>query len=97
MTPSRFLLKAAQRGAALMRSGPIADAAAPKDRAIRRLGEIMEAQRKTVGLSEGGRRTKTGLSKNPVITLAEIGVDKNLAHQARKFAALPEANSRGVG
>ena len=32
---------------------------------------------------------KTGLSKNPAITLAEIGVDKNLAHQARKFAALP--------
>jgi len=51
----------------------------------------MEAQRKMVGLSEGGRPTKTGLSKNTVITLAEIGVDKNLAHQARKFAALPEA------
>jgi hypothetical protein len=51
----------------------------------------MEAQRKVLGLSEGGRPTKTGLSKNPVITLAEIGVDKNLAHQARKFAALPEA------
>jgi hypothetical protein len=32
-----------------------------------------------------------GLSSNPRITLAEIGIDKNLAHQARKFAALPEA------
>jgi hypothetical protein len=28
--------------------------------------------------------------KPGAITLAEIGIDKNLAHQARKFAALPE-------
>ena len=35
-------------------------------------------------------KKKRGLSKNPRITLAEIGVDKNLAHEARKFAALPE-------
>jgi hypothetical protein len=68
----------------------MADAAALKDRATRRLGELIEVQRKTVGLSEGGRPRKTGVSKTPDITLAEIGVDKNLAKQARKFAALPE-------
>jgi hypothetical protein len=62
----------------------LADAAALKDRATRRLGEVMEAQRKTVGLAKSGRPTKIGLSKNPNITLAEIGVDKNLAHQARR-------------
>lgn len=68
----------------------MADAAALKDRATRRLGEIIEAQRKTVGLAKAGRPAKIGLSKNPNITLSEIGVDKNLAHQARKFAAMPE-------
>ena len=38
----------------------------------------IEAQRKTVGLAKAGRPTKIGVSKTPVITLAEIGVDKNL-------------------
>jgi hypothetical protein len=52
----------------------------------RRIGDCLQH---AVGLPEAGRPTKTGLSKNPAITLAEIGVDKNLAHQARKFAALP--------
>jgi hypothetical protein len=65
------------------------DAANLKDRATRRLGELMEAQRRTVGLAKAGRPQKIGLSKNPNITLAEIGVDKNLAHQARTFAAMP--------
>jgi|HubBroStandDraft_6_1064221.scaffolds.fasta_scaffold2221303_1 hypothetical protein len=51
----------------------------------RRIGDCLQH---AVGLPEAGRPTKTGLSKNPAITLAEIGVDKNLAHQARKFAAL---------
>ena len=58
--------------------------------ATRRLGELMEAQRKTVGLAKAGRPAKIGLSKNPNITLAEIGVDKHLADKARKFAALPK-------
>jgi hypothetical protein len=61
----------------------MADATALKDRATRRLGELMEAQRKTVGLAKGAAE-KRGLSENPRITLTEIGVDKNLANQARK-------------
>src|SRR5262245_26328455 len=39
-------------------------------RATRRLGELIEAQKQTVGLSRGGRPTKTGLSENPVFAHA---------------------------
>ena len=35
-------------------------------------------------------RTKTGGKNPPVIVLAEVGIDKDLAKQARKFAALSE-------
>jgi hypothetical protein len=37
--------------------------------ATRRLGELMDAQRRTVGLSEGGPPTKTGVPKTPLLTL----------------------------
>jgi hypothetical protein len=67
-----------------------ADAAEIKMRAERRLGEMMQAQKETVGLNQGGR-PKTGVSETPVsekpATLAEAGVDKNLAKKARKEAA----------
>jgi hypothetical protein len=49
----------------------------------------MDAQRKAVGLAKGAAE-KRGVSDTPRITLAEAGIDKNLAKQARKFAALPE-------
>src|SRR5262245_21465670 len=65
------------------------DATEIRRRAERRLGEVIEAQRQTVGLSEGGRPKKTGLSKNPVSpTLADAGIDKNLAHRARRAAEM---------
>lgn len=69
------------------------DAAEIRIRAERRLGEMIAAQRETVGLNEGGRPTKTGSQQNPVSfpTLAEAGIDKNLADRARKLAAIPEA------
>jgi hypothetical protein len=60
--------------------------------AERRLGQMMKEQKKTVGLNSGGR-PKTGLSDNPVSfkpTLAEAGIDKNLAHRARGLAAMSE-------
>ena len=50
----------------------------------------MELQAKTVGKAKGGGpgRGKTGVSKTPVFTdpptLAEAGIDKNLAKAARK-------------
>jgi len=61
-------------------------------RAERRLGELMAAQRDTVGLAPAGR-PKIGLDDNPIskpVTLAEAGIDKNLADRARKYAAVPE-------
>jgi hypothetical protein len=62
-----------------------------RKRAERRLGELMKAQKATVGLNKGGRPSKkTGLSENPVSekpTLVEAGIDKNLAHKARTEAA----------
>jgi hypothetical protein len=67
--------------------------------AERRIGQMMQEQKKTVGLNAGtagrGRPKKGGLSKNPPKkdahpTLAEAGIDKNLAHKARKAAAKSE-------
>ena len=67
--------------------------------AERRIGQMMQEQKKTVGLNTGaagrGRPRKGGLSKNPPKkdarpTLAEAGIDKNLAHKARKAAAKSE-------
>lgn len=61
-------------------------------RATRRLDQLRQAQKKTVGLHEGGR-PKTGLSDNPVLkpTLASQGIDKNLANQARTLGALSDS------
>jgi hypothetical protein len=67
--------------------------------AERRIGQMMQEQKKTVGLNTGtagrGRARKGGFSKNPPKedarpTLAEAGIDKNLAHRARKAAAKSE-------
>jgi hypothetical protein len=78
-----------------------AEAAVLKLEAERKLGQLMAAQKATVGVNKGGR-PKTGLSDNPVseaeadiaetkpATLAEAGIDKNLAHQARAAAAMSE-------
>jgi N6-adenosine-specific RNA methylase IME4 len=68
------------------------DAAEIRMRAERRLGELIAQQRDSVGLNQGALPGKTGLKANPVLderpTLAEAGIDKNLAHRARTFAAL---------
>jgi len=73
-----------------------ADAAAIRMRAERRVGQMMEAQKKSVGLAKGGKphqrkQKSTGGSKPPVKpTLAEAGIDKDLAKQARKLASLDD-------
>ena len=68
-----------------------ADAVEIRMRATRRLGQLMEAQSETVGLSEGGRPPKTGVSDTPVLpTLASQGIDKNLAKQARALRDVAE-------
>ena len=68
------------------------DAAEIRIRAERRVGELIQNQRASVGLAVGGRPYQsTRFSGNPVRkpTLAEVGVDKRLAHRARKLAEMP--------
>jgi hypothetical protein len=63
-----------------------------KARAERKLGQMIQEQKETIGLNKGGR-PKTGLARNLVSTkptLAEAGIDKNLAHRARRQAAKSE-------
>jgi hypothetical protein len=68
-----------------------------RKRAERRLGEVIEQERKAGKLAKGGqphqrKQKSTGSRKNPVDpTLADQGVDKALADRARKAAALPAA------
>lgn len=68
------------------------DAIDIRNRAERRIGELMAAQRESVGTAQG-RRSDLGPSATQVdvpITLAEVGIDKHLADRARKYAAIPE-------
>jgi hypothetical protein len=71
------------------------DAAEIRIRAERRLGELMQGAGRMIGKAKGGQPyqlTATGLRQNPVgtPTLAEAGIDKNLAHRARSGVAVPE-------
>jgi hypothetical protein len=67
-------------------------------RAERRLGELMERQRDTVGMAKGARGNPAGRgakivrdSEKPAQpTLSDAGIDKNLAHRARKAARMSE-------
>jgi hypothetical protein len=64
-----------------------ADAAEIRMRAERRLGQLMKAQKETVGLSAGTRGSKKkGARVDDKPTLKEAGIDKNLAHQSRTAA-----------
>jgi len=74
------------------------DAAEIRIRAERRLGELMAAQKATVGVAtggqHGGRASKIdgvrNTPSNAPPTLAEAGIDKNLAKRARTYAAVPQ-------
>lgn len=73
------------------------DAAEIRVRAERRLGELIQDQKETVGLNRGGRPKQTGSLEHPVPadarpTLAEAGIDKGLADRARKLAVLTLAD-----
>ena len=75
-----------------------ADAVAIRMRAVRRLDQLIEEQKTTVGLARGaehgGRRKGIdGVRKTPSIvrpTLAMQGIDKHLAKQARALGALSD-------
>lgn len=68
------------------------DGAEIRLRAERRIGELIKAQRATFGLAKAGRPTKKIGGFNPPIskpaTLAEAGIDKDLAKRARKLSVL---------
>ena len=71
------------------------DAAEIRMRAERRIGELMEYQRQTLGLNKGAaglgsNQHQVRVIEQPAPTLAEAGIDKNLADRARKMAAVPE-------
>lgn len=67
------------------------DASEIRFRAERRLGELMAAQRDAGLMNNGAANAgwkETRVEQAP-ITLAEVGIDKNLADRARKYAAVP--------
>ena len=73
----------------------IADATEVVRRAERKLGQVMAEQKVTVGFNKGGAEKGVGRKgkknaglENPALppTLAEAGIDKNLAYRARKWA-----------
>jgi N6-adenosine-specific RNA methylase IME4 len=69
-------------------------------RATRRLDQLIQAQKETVGLAKGGQpyqRRSTGVAATPVATLGMQSIDKNLAKQARALGALsPERFEQAV-
>jgi DNA N-6-adenine-methyltransferase Dam len=68
-----------------------ADALEIRMRATRRLDQLRQAQKGTVGLSVGTRGSRVkGARVDEKPTLASQGIDKNLAHNARKLGALSE-------
>jgi N6-adenosine-specific RNA methylase IME4 len=75
-----------------------ADAVELRMRATRKLDQLRQAQKESVGLAtggeHGGRAGIDGLRKNPSNarpTLASQGIDKNLAQQARLLGAMDDA------
>ena len=73
------------------------DAAEIRIRAERRVGELMQAQRETVGLAEGQLRRGSELDpRDDKPSLAEAGIDKHLADRARKYAAVPKEKFDGM-
>jgi hypothetical protein len=72
-----------------------AEAKVLKLEAERKLGQLMAAQREMIGFNKGGgdQRSDHRDSKKPggPPTLADAGIDKNLAQHARTAAAMSEA------
>jgi MT-A70 protein len=74
-----------------------ADAFEIRQRAERRIGEMMAEQRDTVGMAKPpgdnqyGRMDRVSEKPEAPVTLAEAGIDKNLADRARKAASVPLA------
>jgi N6-adenosine-specific RNA methylase IME4 len=68
-----------------------ADAIEIRMRATRRMDQMRQGQKATVGLAKGGHQTNRVMKKpSSVPTLSEAGIDKNLANEGRKLGALSE-------
>lgn len=67
-----------------------ADAIEIRMRATRRMDQMRQEQKATVGLNRGARGVGTKVRVDDKPTLAEVGIDKNLAHEGRKLGALSE-------
>jgi hypothetical protein len=67
-----------------------ADAVEIRLRAMRRLDQLRQAQKAAVGLNKGGGDHRVGKKPGALPTLAEAGINKNLAHEGRKLGALSE-------
>lgn len=65
-------------------------------RAERRLGQMMEAQPKANGAREPGTSRGTTRDIEKPASLADAGIDKNLANRARKFAAIDDEDFEGL-
>jgi phage N-6-adenine-methyltransferase len=66
-----------------------ADAWEIRQRAERRIAELMEAHKDTGGFQRGGdRRSKVANGPLKPITIQEVGIDQHLADRARKLAKL---------
>jgi N6-adenosine-specific RNA methylase IME4 len=67
-----------------------ADAVEIRMRATRRLDQLRQAQKETIGLNTGAMGIGVRGNENPAPTLASQGIDKNLAKQARILGALSD-------
>src|SRR5437763_8424614 len=70
-----------------------ADAFEIRSRAERRLGELLLAQKATVGFAKGGQpyqatRSKKAQIELPAPTLADASIDRKLSMRAQRLAAL---------
>jgi hypothetical protein len=77
------------------------DAAEIRIRAERRLGELIAAQKTSVGLARGGQpyQRSTGADGEPVDrlpTLADAGIDKKLSARAQRLAARSDAEFEAI-
>jgi hypothetical protein len=59
---------------------------------------MMAEQRETVGFAKpsGNNQHQDRVAPKPVPTLADAGIDKNLADRARKYAAIPERKFESI-
>lgn len=69
-------------------------------KAERRLGELIQGQKETVGLANGGDAQRTRFQKSTELnrpTLADVGIDKKLSSRAQKPAAVHQAIAANLG